>query len=108
MTTQTIILQAGGGISLLPMLLIMVVFFIFMIWPQMRKAKKAKVFNQGLQKGNKVITTGGFHGKITSVSDSHFIIDLEEGSMKIEKSAVSMDMTAAAYGSQNGEAVATK
>lgn len=79
------------------MLMIMIVFFLFMIWPQMRKAKKAKAFNAGLGKGQKIVTTGGIHGKISSVGETWFVIDTEEGSLKIEKSAVSMDMTAAVY-----------
>ena len=47
------------------MLLIMAVFFAFMIWPQMRRQKKAKNFVAGLEKGDKVVTTGGVHGKIS-------------------------------------------
>lgn len=79
------------------MLAIMVIFFLFMIWPQMRKAKKAKAFNSGLTKGQKIVTTGGIHGKISSVGETWFVIALEEGSIKVEKSAVSMEMTAAHY-----------
>lgn len=79
------------------MVLIMGVFFVFMIWPQMRKQKKAKAYMESLVKGDKIVTTGGIHGKITSVTDVHFVIELEEGKAKIEKSAVSMELTQAAY-----------
>jgi preprotein translocase subunit YajC len=94
--------QAGGGASqMVMMLLIMGVFFVFMIWPQMRKQKKAKTYMESLVKGDKIVTTGGIHGKITSVTDTHFVIELEEGKAKIEKSAVSMELTQAAYPQAN-------
>lgn len=88
---------AGGGSQMVMMLLIMGVFFVFMIWPQMRKQKKAKAYMESLVKGDKIVTTGGIHGKITSMTDGHFVIEMEEGKAKIEKSAVSMELTQAAY-----------
>lgn len=82
---------------MLPMLLIMAVFFLFMIWPQMRKQKKAKAHLESLGKGDKIVTSGGIHGKIITVADSHFIIEVEEGKLRVEKSAVSMELTQAQY-----------
>ncbi len=79
------------------MLLIMAVFFVFMIWPQMRKQKKAKTYMESLKKGDRIVTTGGIHGKIGVIADTYFVIDMEEGKAKIEKSAVSMEYTQAAY-----------
>ena len=89
--------QPGGMGQLLPLMLIMVVFFFFMIWPQMRKQKKAKAYLSELKKGDHVVTTGGFHAKISQITDTHFILELEEGKIKAEKAAVSMEMTMAAY-----------
>jgi preprotein translocase subunit YajC len=89
--------QPGGMSQLLPLMLIMVVFFFFMIWPQMRKQKKAKAYLAELKKGDHVVTTGGFHAKISQITDTHFILELEEGKIKAEKAAVSMEMTLAAY-----------
>ena len=89
--------QSGGMGQMLPLLLIMVVFFFFMIWPQMRKQKKAKAYLAELKKGDHVVTTGGFHAKIAQITDTHFILELEEGKIKAEKAAVSMEMTMAAY-----------
>ncbi len=89
--------QPGGLGQMLPLLLIMVVFFFFMIWPQMRKQKKAKAYLAELKKGDHVVTTGGFHAKIAQITDTHFILELEEGKIKAEKAAVSMEMTMAAY-----------
>jgi preprotein translocase subunit YajC len=92
-------LQAkGGGLKdMLPLLLIMGVFFFFMIWPQMRKQKKAKAYLAEIGKGDHVVTTGGIHGKIISVGETTFTLETEEGKMKVEKAAVSMEMTMAAY-----------
>jgi preprotein translocase subunit YajC len=89
--------QPGGLGQFLPLMLIMVVFFFFMIWPQMRKQKKAKAYLAELKKGDNVVTTGGFHAKIAQITDTHFILDLEEGKIKAEKAAVSMEMTMTAY-----------
>lgn len=89
--------QPGGMNQFLPLLLIMVVFFFFMIWPQMRKQKKAKAYLAELKKGDHVVTTGGFHAKISQITDTHFILELEEGKVKAEKAAISMEMTIAAY-----------
>lgn len=98
---QSILLDAapaaGGGFNPIMLLLIMGVFFFFMIWPQMRKQKKAKAYLSEIKKGDHVVTTGGIHGKIVSVTDTHFVLELEEGKMKVEKGAVSMEMTQAAY-----------
>jgi preprotein translocase subunit YajC len=96
------LLQTGsagqpGGLGILPMVLIMVVFFVFMIWPQMRKQKKAKAYLAELKKGDHVVTTGGFHAKIAQITDTYLILELEEGKIKAEKAAVSMEMTMAAY-----------
>jgi len=82
--------QQGGLASLIPMILIIVVFYLFMIKPQMKKAKEAKKFRESLNKGDKIITIGGIHGKITEVAETTFIIETEGGAkLRIEKSAVS-------------------
>jgi preprotein translocase subunit YajC len=82
--------QQGGFASLIPMILIIVIFYFFMIRPQMKKAKEAKKFRESLSKGDKIVTIGGIHGKITDVAETTFIIETEGGAkLRIEKSAVS-------------------
>lgn len=84
--------QGGGWASLLPLVLIFVVFYFFMIRPQMKKAKEAKKFRENLKKGDKIITIGGIHGKIVDINDATFIIEVEDGvKLKIEKTAVATD-----------------
>ena len=82
--------QSGGGMTqILMLVLIFGVFYFFMIRPQMKKAKEAKKFRDALTKGDKVITIGGIHGKITDVQESTFLIETEGGGkLKIEKTAV--------------------
>jgi preprotein translocase subunit YajC len=84
--------EGSGWASLLPLVLIFVVFYFFMIRPQMKKAKEAKKFRENIKKGDKIITIGGIHGKIVDVNDATFIIEVEDGiKLKIEKTAVATD-----------------
>ena len=78
--------------SLVPLLGIVVVFYFFMIRPQMKKSKDQKKFREAIKKGDKIITIGGLHAKIIDVQDTTFTIEVESGAkMKVEKSAVAMD-----------------
>ena len=52
---------------------------------------------ESLKKGDSIVTTGGVYGKISVETEKHYIIDIEEGKMKIDKTGVSMEMTQAAY-----------
>jgi len=80
----------------LPMLLIIVVFYFFMIRPQMKKAKDHKKFIEELKKGDKVVTTAGIHGKIVDMNDSTFLIEVESGTkIRFEKSSVSLESSKA-------------
>jgi len=84
--------QAGGIGQFIPLILIIVVFYFFMIRPQLKKAKDQKKFRENIKKGDKVVTIGGIHAKIVEVNDTTFIIEVEGGNkLKIERSAVSMD-----------------
>lgn len=84
--------QAGGLGQFIPLILIIVVFYFFMIRPQLKKSKDQKKFRENIAKGDKIVTIGGIHGKIVDVQDTTFLIEVEGGhKLKIEKSAVSMD-----------------
>src|SRR5687767_4291031 len=86
----------GGIMSFLPLIAIVVVFYFFMIRPQMKKAKDQKKYIEGLKKGDKILTIGGIYGKIVEVrEDATIIMEVEDGTkMKISKNAVSNDATA--------------
>jgi len=80
----------------LPMLLIIVVFYFFMIRPQMKKAKDHKKYVEELKKGDRVITTSGIHGKIADLNDTTFLIEVEGGTkIRFEKSAISLESSKA-------------
>jgi preprotein translocase subunit YajC len=88
--TATILLQAGGGLGVQQLImfgLIAVVFYFFMIRPQMKKQ---------LKKGDKIITTAGIHGRIFEVADTTFLIEVEGGTkIRFDKSAVSLESSKA-------------
>jgi len=88
-----ILLQAAGtGTSSLIMFgMIFAVMYFFMIRPQIKKQKKEREYRSALKKGDKVVTIGGIHGKISDVKEDTFIVEIMGGNtLKIEKSAVSM------------------
>ena len=92
-----VFLQAGGGG--VPQLLLLggmiLVFWLFMIRPQAKKAKLAKKFQEDMQKGDKIVTIAGIHGTVNKVNEDGTIqIETSPGSyLKIEKSAISMEWT---------------
>jgi preprotein translocase subunit YajC len=79
----------------LPFLLMFVVIYFFMIRPQQKKIKQEKEFEAGLKVGDKIITKSGFHGKISELAETSAIIETMSGKLKIERSAISLEMTAA-------------
>jgi preprotein translocase subunit YajC len=98
--TSTVILQAAAGgnmlSTLVPMVLIMVVFYFFMIRPQVKKAKDHKKLVADLGKGDKIVTTAGIHGKIVDMNETTFLIEVESGTkIRFDKSAISLDATKA-------------
>ncbi len=90
--------QGKGGSSgtLIMMGLMILVFWMFMIRPQAKKAKQQKELLNNLQKGDKIVTIAGIHGTINKINDDGtMMLETSPGSyIKIEKSAVSMEWTA--------------
>ena len=87
----------GGTIQLLFLGGMVIVFWLFFIRPQAKRAKNQKKFIEDIGKGSKVVTIAGIHGIINKVNeDGTLNIEVSPGSyLKIEKSAISMDLTAA-------------
>jgi preprotein translocase subunit YajC len=76
------------------LLLIIVVFYLFMIRPQMRRQKELKTYRENLQKGDKIVTTGGIYGKVTDVKDTTITVEIADKILvKIDKNAVLKDTT---------------
>ncbi|MDG1934717.1 MAG: preprotein translocase subunit YajC [Flavobacteriales bacterium] len=92
-----ILLQAtGSGMSSLIMFgMIFAVMYFFMIRPQIKKQKKENEYRSNLKKGDRVITIGGIHAKITEVKDETLLVEVTSGVFfKIEKTAVSISRKA--------------
>jgi preprotein translocase subunit YajC len=85
----------GSGFQFIFLGLMIVVFWLFFIRPQAKKAKLQKSFIENLGKGDKVVTIAGIHGKINRVNEDGTIeLEINPGSyLKIEKSAISMEWT---------------
>lgn len=88
--------KGGGGFQFIFLGMMIVVFYLFMIRPQTKKAKMQKQFIENMQKGDKVVTIAGIHGVVNKVNDDGTLsIEINPGSyLKIERSAISMDWTA--------------
>ncbi len=87
--------QAGGGgaFQLIMMGAIILVFWLFMIRPQAKKAKDQKKYIDNLQKGDRIVTIAGIHGTISKVNEDNTIqLEVSPGSyIKLEKSAISLE-----------------
>ena len=75
---------AGGGgdifVSLMPLILIFVVFWFLLIRPQQKKMKQHRAMVDALRRGDRVVTGGGMIGTVAKVtSDTEVLVDLAEG-----------------------------
>ena len=93
-------LQAGGAGSastssslvgsLLPFLLIIVIFYLFLIRPQNKKQKETQKMLDALKKGDKVITIGGIHGTVSSVKENTVIVKVDDAcKLEFNRTAIS-------------------
>ncbi len=86
---------SGSIMDFLPMILIFVVAYFFMIRPQMKRQKDEKKFSAELKKGDRIITKSGLHGKVIDLNDkdASCIIETMAGKLKFDRSAISMEMS---------------
>ncbi|HOE37941.1 MAG TPA: preprotein translocase subunit YajC [Bacteroidales bacterium] len=81
--------QANPYMTPIFLVLLIVVFYFFMIRPQMKRQKEMRKFREGLQKGDKVITAGGIYGKIVEVQDNYLFIEIDTNvKIKVDKGSV--------------------
>jgi len=81
----------AGMLSFLPIILMFVVLYIFMIRPQMKRAKETKAMIDALQKGDEVIAAGGVIGKITKISDTYVSLEIASNTeINVQRGAVQM------------------
>ncbi len=81
---------AGGGIaSLIPILLMFVIFYFILIRPQQKQARKHQDFIRNLKAGDRVVTSGGLHGMVTGLTDSTITLEIaDKVRVKVSRSAV--------------------
>jgi len=95
----TILLQAtGGGLGMQQLVvfgLIAIVFYFFMIRPQIKKQKDQKKYVTELKKGDRVVTTAGIHGRIADINDTTFLIEVDNGKIRFDKTAISLEASKA-------------
>ncbi|NBW27031.1 MAG: preprotein translocase subunit YajC [Flavobacteriaceae bacterium] len=81
--------------TIISFILMFAVFYLFIIRPQQTKLKKEREFESALKVGDKIITKSGIHGKIAEISETTVVIETMSGKLKMERSAISMEMTTA-------------
>lgn len=109
MTLTTILAEAqqGSGMSSLLMIVAMIAIFYFvMIRPQQKRQKEEKKQREALQKGDRVVTAGGIHGRIRKVNETTFEIEIaSDVTITVEKTSVYPEVAPAQ--SKNGKAAET-
>jgi len=89
---QTAAGQNNPLVTFLPLILVFVVFYFFMIRPQMKKQKEMTNYRNSLKKGDKVITTGGLYGRVLEVKDNYVMMDAGgDVKLKVDKNALLKD-----------------
>jgi preprotein translocase subunit YajC len=80
---------AGGLGSFLPLILMFVVFYFLLIWPQQKKAKTHRQVLANLKKGDEVVTSGGLYGTITGITDTVVTLEIaEKVRIKVSRSSI--------------------
>lgn len=87
--------SGGSGMSLLFIAAMLVIMWLFMIRPQSKKAKQQREFNKSIQKGDRIVTIAGIHGRINKINEDDTLqMEVSPGSyMTIERSAISLEFT---------------
>ena len=76
-------------ITILPLVLIFVVFYFFIIRPQKKKEDVRKKMIEAVKKGDKIVTIGGLHGTVTQVDDTSVLIQADTNTkLRIDKNAI--------------------
>ena len=80
---------AGGFVSLLPMILIFVLFYFLLIRPQQKRAKQHKEMVAALKEGDEVVTAGGFFGTVVSVDETVATVEIADNTIvKVQRSSI--------------------
>lgn len=90
---QTAPAQGGGASGLVMFVVLLAVFYLVLIRPQMKQAKDHKKLVESLSKGDEVVTSGGLLGRITQVGDNFIVLEVAKDlEVKVQRQAVSAVM----------------
>ncbi len=91
--TQSVASSMGAGaslMSLMPMVIIFVIFYFFLIRPQLKRQRQVQEMISSLKKGDKVVAAGGIYGVISKIEGEMVILEIAEGTkIAVTKSSVS-------------------
>ncbi|WP_341654155.1 preprotein translocase subunit YajC [Blattabacterium cuenoti] len=87
--------------TILMFVLIFIIFYFFMIRPQIKRQKLEKKFQENLKIGNFIVTNSGIHGKIIDITNYFCILETITGKIKLEKNTISKELTQLRYSSNN-------
>jgi preprotein translocase subunit YajC len=80
---------AGGMAGLIPLLLMFVIFYVLLIRPQQKQAKKREEYIKNLKLGDRVVTTGGLHGEVKGMTDTTLTLEIaDKVRVKVTRSAI--------------------
>jgi preprotein translocase subunit YajC len=81
---------SGGFASFIPLILMFVIFYFLLIRPQQKKTKEHRQMVENLKTGDRIITSGGLHGRITGVSETTLTVEIaEKVRVKVNRANVS-------------------
>jgi len=81
--------QGGGVFQFLPLLILIVVFYVLILRPQQKRAKEQKAMIDALQKNDEIVTSGGLMGRVQKVGDNSLGIEIAENIVvQIQRSSV--------------------
>jgi preprotein translocase subunit YajC len=83
--------QGGGGFgAFVPLILMFVIFYFLLIRPQQKKTKEHREMISNLKKGDRIMTSGGIHGRITGLADTTLTVEISDKvRVKINRGSVS-------------------
>ena len=88
---------SGGFASFIPLILMFVIFYFLLIRPQQKKTKEHRQMIDNLKTGDRIITSGGLHGRITGISENALTVEIaEKVRVKVNRGSVSALMQGSA------------
>lgn len=79
----------GGTAQLIFLAALILVFYFFMIRPQMKKQKEMKNYRESLKRGDKVVTAGGIYGRIAEINEKTVLLEIDQNvKVKVDKGSI--------------------